>query len=152
MKLPEERFARKKIPNKLGLWGWISGGRYGLDRYAYSLHRITGLAILAYFLMHIFVTGSRLGGPEQWENTMALFKKPVFKAGEFLLFLAFVFHALNGIRLVIVELGYSIGKPSLPEYPYVHSALRQKSLFIAVMLIAAAVMIFGGANLFLVIR
>jgi succinate dehydrogenase / fumarate reductase, cytochrome b subunit len=142
----------KNIRNRLGIWGWFGGGRYGWERYAYAVHRVTGLGILAYFLMHIFVTGTRAGGPERWEAAMAFFKNPLFKAGEFLVFLAFAFHAINGIRLIIVELGYRIGKPGLPEYPYSHSTLRQKPLFITVMLIAAALMIIGGADLFLIAR
>jgi succinate dehydrogenase / fumarate reductase cytochrome b subunit len=143
---------QNRLKNKLGLWGWLGGGRYGLDRYAYALHRITGLAILAYFLMHIFVTGSRLGGPEQWDNTMALLSKPFFKTGEFLVFLAFAYHAVNGIRLIIVELGYLIGKPGLPFYPYNYSTLRQKPLFVAIMVIAAVLMIVGGADFYLIMK
>ncbi len=142
----------QKIPNRLGLWGWFHGGRYGWERYAYALHRITGLGILTYFLMHIYVTGSRMGGPENWDKTMAVFENPLFKAGEFMVFLAFAYHAVNGIRLIIVELGFNIGKPGLPEYPYSYSTLRQKPLLITTMLIAAALMIVGGADLFIHMR
>jgi len=46
-------------PNRLGMRGWAVGGRWGLERYLYTLHRVTGLALLAYFLLHIFVTSSR---------------------------------------------------------------------------------------------
>lgn len=141
-----------RLKNNLGFLGWLSGGRYGLDRYAYTLHRITGLGILAYFLMHIFVTGSRLGGPEQWESAMAFFDNPFFKVGEFMVFLAFAFHAINGIRLIIVELGWMIGKPGLPAYPYSYSTLRQKPLFVIVMLIAAVLMLAGGADFYFMIR
>jgi len=135
--------------NNLGFWGWLGGGRFGPDRYAFSLHRLTGLGILAYFIMHIFVTGSRLGGPVQWEKRMAFFGNPIFKFAEFLVFLAFAFHALNGIRLVFVELGYMLGRPGLPAYPYGYSALRQKPLLVAVMVVAAALMIIGSTDLYL---
>lgn len=138
-----------KLRNKLGLWGWLGGGRYGLERYAYALHRLTGLGILAYFLMHIFVTGSRVGGQQQWEETMAFFGQPIFKFGEFLVFLAFAYHAVNGIRLVLAELGYTIGRPGVTSYPYVYSTLRQKPLFIAMMIIAVVIMILGGADFYL---
>ena len=37
---------------------------------------------------------------------------PHFSCGsEFLVVVAFAFHAINGIRLVLVELGWLIGKP-----------------------------------------
>jgi len=143
---------QNKLKNNLGLWGWLSGGRYGFDRYAYTLHRLSGLGILAYFLMHIFVTGARLGGPEQWESRMAFFSNPIFKIGEFLVFLAFAYHAVNGIRLVIVELGCMLGKPGLPAYPYNYSTKRQKPLLVVVMIIAAAIMLIGGADFYLVLR
>ena len=51
--------ASRGHPNRLGVRGWVGGGRWGLDRYLYSLHRITGLALLFYFLLHIVVTSSR---------------------------------------------------------------------------------------------
>jgi succinate dehydrogenase / fumarate reductase cytochrome b subunit len=138
---------QKRFKNNLGLMGWLSGGRYGLERYAYAVHRISGLGILAYFIMHIFVTGSRVGGPEQWESMMALFENPIFKMGEFLVFVAFAYHAVNGIRLILVELSYMIGKPGLPSFPYQYSTLRQRPLFVAVMVIAAVVVIIGGTDL-----
>jgi succinate dehydrogenase / fumarate reductase, cytochrome b subunit len=142
---------QNRFSNKLGLMGWLSGGRYGFDRYAYALHRITGLGILLYFLMHIVVTGTRLGGAGKWEQTMAMFDSPFAKIGEFLVFLAFLFHAINGIRLVLVELGFAIGKPCVPAYPYSNSTLRQRPLFVVLMVITAIIMIVGGINFYHVV-
>jgi len=143
---------QNRLKNNLGLWGWLGGGRYGAERYAYALHRITGLGILAYFLMHIFVTGARTGGLAEWDSRMAFFGRPVFKTGEFLVFLAFVYHAINGIRLALVELGFMVGKPGLPAYPYNYSTLRQRPLFLAVMVIAAALMVIGGADFYFALK
>jgi succinate dehydrogenase/fumarate reductase cytochrome b subunit len=78
---------------------------------------------------------------------MALFENPIFKMGEFLVFVAFAYHAVNGIRLILVELSYMIGKPGLPSFPYQYSTLRQRPLFVAVMVIAAVVVIIGGTDL-----
>ncbi len=140
----------KMLKNRLGLLGWVSAGRYGLERYAYTLHRLTGLGILLYFILHIFVTGSRLGGTQSWADAMQRFENPYFKFGEFLLFLAFAFHALNGIRLIITELGIMIGKPERPLFPYVTSLHKQRPLFIIVMIVAAILMILGGADFYLI--
>jgi succinate dehydrogenase / fumarate reductase cytochrome b subunit len=137
-----------KLKNNLGLLGWLGGGRYGAERYAYALHRLSGLGILVYFLMHIFVTGSRVGGSEQWDRAMAFFSTPFFKLGEFLVFLAFAYHAVNGIRLILLELGYLLGKPGLPSYPYSYSTLRQRPFFVVVMVLAAVLMIIGGADFY----
>ncbi len=144
---------KKHKKNSLGLWGWLGGGRYGMERYAYSLHRLTGLGILAYFMMHIFVTSYyRMQGAEGWESIMAYFKQPLFKFGEFLVFLAFAFHAANGIRLVLVELGIGLGKPARPVYPYSNSVMRQRPVFIALMIVAAIIAALGGADFYLIPR
>jgi succinate dehydrogenase / fumarate reductase, cytochrome b subunit len=143
---------QNRFNNDLGLFGWLGGGRYGFERYAYALHRLTGLGILAYLLMHIFVTGARLGGPVQWDEMIEYLSGPIFKIGEFLVFLAFVYHAMNGIRLALVELGCMIGKPGLPLYPYRHSVLRQRPLLMAVMILTAVFMIVGGIDFCFVMR
>jgi succinate dehydrogenase / fumarate reductase cytochrome b subunit len=132
--------------NNLGIFGWLGGGRYGADRYAYALHRLTGLGILAYFLMHIFVTGTRIGGAEKWDNTMQFFKSPIFAIGEFLVFLAFIYHAINGIRLVLVELGFLIGKPGLLSYPYNYSTLRQRPALVCAMVLVAILVAVAGVD------
>jgi succinate dehydrogenase / fumarate reductase cytochrome b subunit len=66
--------------------------------------------------MHILVTSSRAFGRGAWEQAMARVTGPFFTVGEFLVFAAFAFHAVNGIRLVLVELGFAVGKPIEPIY------------------------------------
>ncbi|MBM3745670.1 MAG: succinate dehydrogenase [Acidobacteria bacterium] len=129
--------------NRLGLWGWLGGGRWGIERYAYILHRLTGLGILAYFLMHICVTSLRATGTYLWLPG-EFFDQPAFKFGEFLVFVAFAYHALNGIRLVLVELGFAVGRPIEPVYPYKTSLNVQRPLLIAVMILAAVLVAAGG--------
>ncbi len=75
---------------------------------------------------------------------MAQVTGPLFKVGEFLVFAAFAFHAVNGIRLVLVELGFAIGKPIEPVYPYRTSVDEQRPLAIGVMILAAILAIAGG--------
>ena len=133
-------------PNKLGLLGWLSGGRWGFERYMYSLHRVTGLGLLAYFLMHIIVTSTRALGRQPWENAMASVTGPFFTLGEYLVFAAFAFHAVNGVRLALIELGFAVGRPIEPVYPYATSVGRQRPLAIAVMLIAGALAVWGGLD------
>jgi hypothetical protein len=45
-----------------------------------------------------------------------------------------------------------LGKPGLPAYPYSYSTMRQKPLLVAAMVIAAALMIIGGADFYFVLR
>ncbi|OPZ79718.1 MAG: Succinate dehydrogenase/Fumarate reductase transmembrane subunit [bacterium ADurb.Bin431] len=138
----------KHYKNRLGLWGWLGGGRYGLERYAYALHRITGMGILLYFVLHIFVTGSRLGGRESWTKWMGGFESGIFEVGEYLVFIAVAYHALNGIRLALTELGLLMGKPTRPLFPYRSAVLKQRPVLILVMVLAAVLIIAGGLDFF----
>ena len=135
-------------PNRLGIRGWVGGGRWGFERYLYSLHRLTGLGLLAYFVMHIFVTSSRALGPEAWDEAMGVVSGPLFTIGEYLVFAAFAFHAVNGIRLAIIELGFAVGRPIEPVYPYATSVGRQRRLARAVLMIAAVIALWGGLDFF----
>jgi succinate dehydrogenase / fumarate reductase cytochrome b subunit len=137
----------KRYDNRLGVWGWLGGGRWGIERYAYILHRLTGLGILSYFLLHIVVTSLRAKGIYLWTEG-GFFHQPIFKVGEYLVFSAFAYHAFNGVRLILVELGFAVGKPFEPVYPYKTSLSVQRPLFI-VMMILAAIFLAAGTIEFL---
>jgi succinate dehydrogenase / fumarate reductase cytochrome b subunit len=136
-------------PNRLGIWGWVGGGQWGLERYLYTLHRLTGLGLLFYFLLHIFVTSARAFGPEAWAKSMGMVSGPLFVVGEFLVFTAFAFHAANGIRLVVIELGWVIGKPIEPIYPYRTSVHEQRPLALGMLVLAGLVILAGGLDFFI---
>ncbi len=138
----------KGRPNRLGIWGWLGGGRWGAERYLYSLHRVTGLGLLAYFLLHIFVTAARMNGREAWIASMARVTGFLFRLGEYAVFCAFAIHALNGIRLVLIELGWAVGRPIEPVYPYRTSVDVQRPLAVGVMLVAAVLVVLGGLDFF----
>jgi succinate dehydrogenase / fumarate reductase cytochrome b subunit len=131
--------------NRLGLWGWLGGGRWGVERYAYTLHRLTGLGILLYLLMHIVVTSLRAKGIYLWTDG-GFFQRPIFRLGEFCVVAAFAFHAFNGLRLVLVELGFAVGKPIEPVYPYKTSVGVQRPLLIVMMALALILLVIGGYN------
>ena len=135
---------QKKYSNRLGILGWLGGGSWGIERLLYFLHRVTGIGILFYFLLHIFVTTSRAFGQARWESIMSGFESPIFKLGEFLVFAAFAFHAFNGIRLILIELGCAVGKAEDPVYPYRTSINKQKPLMVIVMILAVVLIIAGG--------
>jgi succinate dehydrogenase / fumarate reductase cytochrome b subunit len=140
----------KRRPNRLGIAGWLGGGRWGFERYLYTLHRLTGLGLLTYFVLHVFVTSSRAFGVDldarkaSWEWAMGNVSGGVFVLGEYLVFAAFAFHALNGIRLGLVELGIGIGRPIEPVYPYRTSVHAQRPLAVGVMILAAILAVVGG--------
>jgi len=89
----------RSIARRIG--DWLAAGRCGIERPAYILHRISGLGILLYFLLHIVITSLRVKRLYLWEEPYPL---EDFKFGEFLVFAAFAYHAFNGIRLLLLYL------------------------------------------------
>ncbi len=138
----------KQYDNHLGLVGWLGGGRWGVNRYLYILHRVTGLGILAFFMLHIFESSVRILGPQAWGQAMATVDNPLFKMGEYLVFAAFSFHALNGIRLILLEWGFAVGKAEEPVYPYTSSLDVQRPLMMIMIVVAAVLAAAGGYNIF----
>lgn len=136
-------------PNRLGLKGWFGGGSWGLDRYLYSLHRVTGIGLVLYFLLHIVVTSSRALGEDAWAESMARVTGPLFYLGEYLVFLAFAFHAVNGIRLLFAELGIGVGRPIEPTFPYETAIDHQRPWVVTALLATAALAIVGGLDFFI---
>ena len=140
--------APKSYPNRLGLKGWMYAGRYSFERYLYLGHRLSGLGLLAYMVLHIVETANRMRGEEAWAGLMALFASPPFKVIEYMLFAAAVFHAMNGVRLLITELGFFLGKPREPVYPYSTSVMRHRPLTYIMMILAGIIMLLGGSSFF----
>jgi len=134
--------------NRLGLKGWMYAGRYSFERYLYLGHRLSGLGLLAYMVLHIVETANRIRGEEAWAELMALFASPPFRVIEYLLFVMAVFHAMNGVRLMLVELGFFLGKPKEPVYPYSTSVLRHRSLTYIIMVLAGLLMLLGSSSMF----
>lgn len=132
--------------NYLGAGGWVWAGKYKLERYLYLLHRVTGLGLVLFVIIHLVMTTVfRIQGQDVWEATITILRNPWLKVGEYLVVVAFSYHALNGLRLILQELGFALGKPTPPIYPY-RDALRKKRpvtiVMIAVIVILAAVFLF----------
>ena len=126
--------------NYLGVGGWVWAGNYKLERYLYILHRVTGLGMILFGIFHLIeTTFFRIQGQNVWEATMAFLEKPWFEAGLYLVALAFVFHALNGLRLILQEFGFTLGKPTRPIFPFT-DALRRRRLITAAIIGIIAVL------------
>ncbi|NQU03657.1 MAG: hypothetical protein HQ589_05870 [Syntrophaceae bacterium] len=137
----------KRYNSHLGITGWVGGGRWGLERYLYSLHRITGIGILLFFMIHIFESSTRILGMESWNAVMGIMEYPIFKIGEALVIIGFAFHAINGIRLILIELGFAVGKAEEPVYPYKSSINVQRPLAVIMLVICILLIAAGGYDL-----
>lgn len=120
---------------------WLFGARHGLEAYLFLLHRITGVLLLVFITAHILLGAARLISMELWAELMQLTRSPWVQGLELLLLSAFAFHAFNGVRLILVELGVGIGAPEQPVFPYRGSNLKQRPLLIAMMLLAGLLIV-----------
>jgi succinate dehydrogenase / fumarate reductase, cytochrome b subunit len=75
-------------------------GRAG--QWAFVLHRITGFLVFFFLLLHI-VDVSLVTKPELYDEVHALYGNVFMRLFECGLLFALIFHALNGLRIVIVD-------------------------------------------------
>jgi succinate dehydrogenase / fumarate reductase cytochrome b subunit len=84
-------------------------GRSG--HYSWIAHRLSGLAILSFLVLHVWDTANAHFYPELYAWSIAVFKHPVFAVGEIGVMAAVLYHAFNGIRITILDF-----KPELWKY------------------------------------
>jgi len=70
------------------------------------LHRLSGIALVLYLILHLIVISQLYGGPERWDTFLKLTQSPFFPVFDVLLFWGVIFHGLNGLRLTLLSLGY----------------------------------------------
>lgn len=73
-----------------GMWSWI-------------LHRGTGLMVLGFLFLHIIDTSLIGFGPEHYNRFVRFYKTVLFRPLEVLLVGAVIYHALNGLRVVLID-------------------------------------------------
>jgi succinate dehydrogenase / fumarate reductase cytochrome b subunit len=103
---------------KTGMWAWVG-------------HRLTGLALVAYVFLHLsFIsTASMAEGGADFDALMEITSQPLFVAMDFLLVVVVIYHAMNGFRVVLFDLGVGI---------------RRQKLVFWIMMAVSAVLIVGG--------
>ncbi|MCG8403054.1 MAG: succinate dehydrogenase, cytochrome b556 subunit, partial [Firmicutes bacterium] len=109
--VPADRYAtRSQVWGAVGMWAWM-------------LHRITGVGLVLYLTIHTATMATSLiKGAEAFNATITmLMSNPVLHLVEYLLVGAVIYHGLNGVRLLLFDMGIGFS--------------RQKELFWAAMAI-----------------
>lgn len=73
-----------------GMWSWV-------------LHRITGATIFFFLLVHVLDTALVRVSPQAYNEVIETYKTPIVGLMEVGLVAAVLFHALNGIRVILVD-------------------------------------------------
>jgi succinate dehydrogenase / fumarate reductase cytochrome b subunit len=85
-------------------YGWKYAGNL-----AFWIQRLTGLGLVFYLILHVH-TIHDLRNPETFDEALRTFSKPFFKIGEIFLLATVILHAMNGIRLTMVDMGVGLTK------------------------------------------
>lgn len=101
----------------VGMWAWM-------------LHRVTGIGLVLYLLLHTtLMSTSLISGAQSFNATLTtLMTNPVLYFMELLLVGAVIYHGLNGIRLLLFDVGIGFS--------------RQKEIFYAAMALGAIMWIY----------
>lgn len=81
--------------------GTLYHGQYGM--WSWVAHRITGVAIFFFLLVHVLDTALVRVSPEAYNAVMATYKNPIMGLGEAGLVAAIVYHAFNGLRIILID-------------------------------------------------
>ncbi len=73
-----------------GMWTWV-------------LHRITGVAVFFFLLVHVLDTALVRVSPEAYNLVIASYKTPIVNLLEVGLVGAVLYHALNGVRIILID-------------------------------------------------
>ncbi len=77
--------------------------RGGVGQWSWALHRLTGIGVLLFLFFHILDTALILVGPNLYNRIIAIYRLPLFGLSEIALFGAVLYHALNGIRIIVID-------------------------------------------------
>jgi succinate dehydrogenase / fumarate reductase cytochrome b subunit len=102
---------------------------------SFLFRRISGAALVLYLFTHMWVIGSANAGPAVFNARLAAVQTPLFKLAEVALLAAVIYHAFDGIRLLIVH--------------YFNVTEYRKSLFYAMFAVFVLVTIAGGVPIVL---
>lgn len=109
LKIKPPRLSGTLYRGREGMWSWV-------------LHRITGVAIYFFLLVHILDTSIVRISPEAYNAVINSYKQPIMGVGEFFLVVAIGYHALNGLRIILIDF-WSVG------------ARHQRLMFVIVLLL-----------------
>lgn len=72
------------------MWSWVA-------------HRISGVGIFFFLLIHVLDTALVRVDPEAYNAVMSVYKTPIMGLGEAGLVAGIVYHAFNGIRIILID-------------------------------------------------
>jgi succinate dehydrogenase / fumarate reductase cytochrome b subunit len=85
-----EAYRRTRYRGGAGMWSWV-------------LHRGSGLAVLGFLFLHILDTSLVMLGPKAYNTFSHFYEKAFFRPLEVVLMFLVIYHAFNGLRVILVD-------------------------------------------------
>lgn len=73
-----------------GMWSWV-------------LHRITGATVFFFLFVHVLDTALVRVSPQAYNQVVETYKSPIIGLMELGLVAAVLYHALNGVRVILID-------------------------------------------------
>jgi succinate dehydrogenase / fumarate reductase cytochrome b subunit len=73
------------------------------QRWAFVAHRVTGVAVFAFLLLHVFDVSLYVISASRFDDVHRLYGTAAMRVFECLLLFAILFHTFNGLRLVVLD-------------------------------------------------
>ena len=80
-----------------------AGLNKNIGTFSYWLHRITGVGLAIYLLMHTYVLSSSISGKNSFNDRMGAVQNPFFAVLEVILIGGVFIHMLNGLRITLTD-------------------------------------------------
>lgn len=93
---PDVSQTTSKVPR-----GTLYRGREGM--WSWVLHRITGIAIFFFLLVHVLDTALIRVSPEAYNAVIGQYQTPIMGFGEVALVAGIAYHAFNGLRIILID-------------------------------------------------
>ncbi|QBJ95418.1 succinate dehydrogenase, cytochrome b556 subunit [Rhodococcus sp. ABRD24] len=87
---PAKERTRSLYRGDPGMWSWV-------------LHRITGVATFFFLFVHVLDTALVRVNPDTYDRVIETYKNPLVGLMELALVAMVLYHALNGLRVMLVD-------------------------------------------------
>ena len=86
----------------------VQSYRWHVGFLSWFLHRVTGVLLSVYLVIHVWVVRTVSHGPAGFNQVMAAVQTPMFILFEVCLLATVLYHSLNGIRLLLIDTGWGV--------------------------------------------
>ena len=106
-----------------GLWK-------GAGMWAWLFHRVSGVVLAVYIFAHIWVISTAAAsGKSAFDAMFETLESPLFVVLDLALLAAVVYHAFNGIRIILFDLGVAIRQQKTLWYVVLGASVAVMAVF-----------------------